>query len=854
MAPRKIIPVDAGWQFGRTDVEKPEFRPVSQFPTNVHLDLLHHKLIPDPFIGKNELDVQWVGEVRAWQYRTSFKTPKLGSQEKAVLAFDGLDTFAEVLLNDKKILETDNMFIPERVDVTALLNEADKDNQLVITFDSAYLRGWERVEQIPEHKWGVWNGDHSRLAVRKAQYHWGWDWGPTLLTCGPWKPINLEVYESRLADLYANVTLDDTLKSAKVELHAETEGKASKVRFELSLGETVLSDTVDVSKGGAVATLTISNPELWYPARYGKQPLYTAKATLLDGNEEVDALSKRIGIRKVELVQKPLEDQPGTSFFFKVNNIPIFCGGSCWIPADNFTPRITKEKYQNWIKLMVEGNQSMIRIWGGGVYEDENLLDACDEQGILVWVDFLFACGNYPCNPEMLQSVEREARANVKIMRHHPSIVIYAGNNEDYQFQESEGLTYDVQDKDPQSWLKSDFPARYIYEYLLVQVCQDLVPATFYHYGSPWGGKTSSDPTIGDIHQWNVWHGSQARYQDFDKLMGRFVSEFGLEAFPSARTIDAALPKGKDDPDRHAQSDIVDFHNKADGHERRIALYLAENIPYVTSPLEQYIYSTQLVQAECLSSAFRLWRRQWKGPGREYCSGALLWQLNDCWPVTSWAICDYYLRPKLAYYTVKRELLPITVGIKRTEHRHPKSKYTRVDVEVSTKLEIWASNFTLDEVKTSCVVKAWDVETAEEVYSETIAASQQLPGNRTTELKTMEVPVKIPNAGLEGRTVVAAYLYQDGKLLARYVDWPQPLKHVHFQQPQSLKAKLSEDGSSVTLSSEVPVKGVALEVDDEAVNFDDNLVDLVPGEEVVIGVTGASKSTTMTTRYLGMRS
>lgn len=852
MAPRKVIPIDADWHFGRADVEGASFLPVAQFPTNVHLDLLHHKLIPDPFIGKNELDVQWVGEVKAWQYRTSFKTPKIGGQEKAILAFDGLDTFAEVLLNDKKILETDNMFIPERVDVTALLKETD--NQLVITFDSAYFRGWKRVEQYPDHKWGVWNGDSSRLTVRKAQYHWGWDWGPTLLTCGPWKPINLEIYESRVADLYASVTVDESLASAKVVLHATTEGKAFKVRFYLSLDQTVLCDTVDVTKeGGAEATFDISNPELWYPVRYGKQPLYTATATLLDGSDEVDAVSKRIGIRKVELVQKPLKGQPGTSFFFQVNNVPVFCGGSNWIPADSFTPRVTKEKYQNWIKLLVEGNQSMLRIWGGGVYEDEHLLDACDEQGVLVWVDFPFACGNYPCWPEMLQSIEREARENVKIMRHHPSIVIYAGNNEDYQYQESEGLTCDVNDKDPQSWLKSDFPARYIYEHLLSQVCQDLVPATFYHYGSPWGGKSSSDPTVGDIHQWNVWHGTQERYQDFDKLGGRFVSEFGMEAFPSAKTIDAFLPKGKDDPDRYPQSDTVDFHNKATGHERRIALYLAENITYDTKPLEQYIYSTQLIQAECLSSAFRLWRREWKGPGREYCAGALVWQLNDCWPVTSWALCDYYLRPKLAYYTVKRELNPITVGIKRSQHYHPKSKYTRVDLDIQTKLEIWASNFTLSDVKIDCVIKAWDVETAEQVYSETIASSQQLSGNQTTELTTMDVPVKTPKAGLEGRTVVAAYLYQDGKLLARYVDWPQPLKHVHLQQPQSLKATLSEDGGSVVLSSDIPVKGVALECEDDTVKFGDNLVDLVPGEEVRVGVTGATKSTVIGTRYLGMR-
>ncbi|KAH6608905.1 glycosyl hydrolase family 2 [Trichoderma cornu-damae] len=852
MAPRTVIPIDADWQFGRADVQGASFLPVSRFPTNVHLDLLHHNLIPDPFIGKNELDVQWVGEVKAWQYRTSFKAPKIGDREKAILAFGGLDTFAQVLLNRSKILETDNMFIPERVDVTALLNETD--NQLVITFDSAYLRGWERVEQHPTHKWGVWNGDSSRLAVRKAQYHWGWDWGPTLLTCGPWKPINLEIYESRLVDVYASVAVEESLASATVVLHAAAEGNASKVRFDLSLDQTALSGTVDVTEeGGAVATFTISNPELWYPIRYGKQPLYTATATLLDGGDEVDAVTKRIGIRKVELVQKPLKGQPGTSFFFQVNNIPMFCGGSNWIPADSFTPRVTRQQYQDWVKLVAQGNQSMLRIWGGGVYEHEGLLDACDEQGILVWVDFPFACGNYPCWPEMLQSIEREARENVKLLRHHPSIVIYAGNNEDYQYQESEGLTRDVRDKDPQSWLKSDFPARYIYEHLLPQVCRDLVPETFYHYGSPWGGKTSGDPTIGDIHQWNVWHGTQERYQDFDKLGGRFVSEFGMEAFPSVRTIDAFLPKGKDDPDRHPQSEVVDFHNKAAGHERRIALYLAENIPYATDPLEQYVYSTQLMQAECLSSAFRLWRREWKGPGREYCSGALLWQLNDCWPVTSWAICDYHLRPKLAYYTVKRELNPITVGIKRSEHRHPKDKYTRVDVQVKTKLEVWASNFTLDDVEIDCVLKGWHAETAEQVFGETIASSRPLSGNQTTELVAIDIPVKTPNVGLEGRTIVVAYLYRDGNLIARHVDWPQPLKHSHLQQPRNLKLRLSDDGGSAILSSDTPVKGVALECEDETVKFGDNLIDLVPGEEVPIGVTGATKSTAIAMRYLGMR-
>ncbi|OLN85397.1 Beta-mannosidase B 2 [Colletotrichum chlorophyti] len=850
MASRTVVPIDKNWQFRQADKEDSKLLDVGQFPTNVHLDLLHHGLIPDPFIGKNELDVQWIGEAQ-WLYRTTFASESVPEGAKAVLAFDGLDTFATVVLNGKTILETDNMFTPERVDVTSVL-KTDGDNELEITFDSAYLRGWKLVEKYPDHKWGCWNGDNSRLAVRKAQYHWGWDWGPTLLTCGPWRPINLEIYESRISDLYFETTVDESLKSAKVVAHATTEGKASKVRFDVSLdGKSLASETVDAKADSDVAaTFQIQDPALWYPVRYGKQPLYTVTATLLSGSDEVDTLSKKIGIRKVELVQRPLKEQPGTSFFFQVNNVPIFCGGSDWIPADNFIPRISKERYYDWIRLLADGNQFMIRVWGGGIYEEEAFYDACDELGILVWQDFMFGCGNYPTWPELLQSIDREARENVKLLRHHPSIVIWAGNNEDYQFAESENLTYDLANKDAESWLKTDFPARYIYEKVLVDVCKDLIPDTFYHFGSPWSGQDTRDPTVGDLHQWNVWHGTQEKYQNFDKLVGRFVSEFGMEAFPSVKTIDAYLPKGKDDPDRYPQSSTVDFHNKADGHERRIALYLVENFRYAPDPLEHFVYCTQLMQAECLASAYRLWKRQWKGPGREYCGGALVWQINDCWPVTSWAICDYYLRPKHAYYTVKREMAPISVGITRKEHKHPRDKYTRVNIDTKTQIEIWGSNLQLEDLTVDLVVKAWDVETGDETYSETVASGVVLPENRSTEMAAFEVPAK--NKGDEGRTVVAAYLVQDGKQIARYVNWPEPLKYLHLQKPKDLKATLAKDDTVVEVSAEVPIKGLALEAEDDAVVFSDNLVDIVPGEVVSIGVKGASKDTKIETRYLGM--
>ncbi|KAK9802298.1 putative Beta-mannosidase [Seiridium cardinale] len=846
MEPRTVTPIDQQWTFKQADKDDSTYLPVAQFPTNVHLDLLSHRLIPDPFIGKNELDVQWIGE-QVWVYRTVFKTPSgAGSSAKAVLAFDGLDTFATVVLNGETILQTENMFLPERVDVSSILRK-DGENELVITFDSAYLRGWKLVEEHPDHKWGCWNGDSSRLAVRKSQYHWGWDWGPALLTCGPWRPISLEIYEARISDLWCDVDVLDSLKTATVKINTAIEGSPAKVRFDVSLNnQSLASQEVE----GADATFTINDPELWYPVRYGKQPLYTIKATLLSDGQEIDSVSKKIGLRKARLVQRPLKEQPGTSFFFEVNNIPLFCGGSDWIPADNFIPRISKEKYHDWVKLVADGNQFMIRVWGGGIYEEQAFYDACDELGILVWQDFMFGCGNYPAWPKLLESIKKEAEENIKLLRHHPSIVIWAGNNEDYQYAESENLTWDQHDHNAEGWLKTDFPARYIYEKILPDACKELIPTTYYHPGSPWGGVDTHDPTVGDIHQWNVWHGTQEKYQNFDKLVGRFVSEFGMEAFPSVKTIDAFLPLDKDDPDRYPQSSTIDFHNKADGHERRIALYLVENMRYAPDPLEQFVYSTQLMQAECLASAYRLWKRQWKGPGREYCAGALVWQINDCWPVTSWAICDYYLRPKHAYFTVKREMAPISVGMTRREHKTPRDKYTRVHIDTKVEVEIWGSNLMLEDLEVDCVVKAWDVETGQETYSKTEVEKLLLPKNQSTEVVAMDVPAS--KKGDEAKTVVASYLIRDGKQIARYVNWPEPLKYLHLQKPKQLKAELSDDTTSVAISAEVPVKGVALECEDDEVKFEDNLVDIVPGEVVIIAVNGAKQSSKITTRYLGM--
>ena len=335
-----------------------------------------------------------------------------------------------------------------------------------------------------------------------------------------------------------------------------------------------------------------------------------------------------------------------------------------------------------------------------------------------------------------------------------------------------------------------------------------------------------------------VWHGTQEPYQNFSSLSGRFVSEFGMQALPHPCTVHSFLPSGSHDLEAYAQSSTLDHHNKADGQERRLALYLVENVRYSPEPLVSYIYSTQLMQAECLSSAYRLWRREWKGPGREYCAGALVWQLNDCWPGTSWAIADYYLRPKLAYWAIKRELAKVTVGMKRrVEHKQGK-KWSRVDVETVYKLEVWASNLGLEKRTVDVKLVAWDVETGEQTSEQVLKQACVLEANRSTEIAELEIPVRRKNREEEARMVLAAYLLQDGKQVARYVNWPEPLKHLHLQKPKALKIRFMDDASVVELEAEVPIKGLALEVPAREVVWEDNGVDVVPGEVVRVGVKG----------------
>lgn len=489
---------------------------------------------------------------------------------KAFLAFDGLDTFATVRFNGKEIARSENMFLPCRVNITEDIKAQGEQHVLEIEFEPALSKAREIEAQHPDHKFICFNGESSRLAVRKAQYHWGWDWGPYLMCCGIWKDVRLEVYTARIAEVRIDMDIAKDYSAVMVKASIDIEAVNGEDQYrcfsvvQMRLGEKVVAGPHKINvpnRGRVTAGLHVKNPKLWMPTGYGDQDLYYVDVLLVnEAGVGLHRQSKRIGIRRVELVQQV--DKHGKSFYFRVNGVDIFCGGSCWIPPDIFLTNITRERYQAWIELMVPANQKMIRIWGGGIYESDAFFDVCDELGIMVWQDFMFACGNYPTFPTMLDSIKEEATSNVRRIRHHPSLVIFAGNNEDYQVQEQSGLTYIYEDKDEASWLKTDFPARFVYESLLPKVIDAECPSIPYHPGSPWGdGKPSSDPTVGDMHQWNVWHGTQEKYQLFDSIGGRFNSEFGMEAFPHIATIKTFVEK---EEDMYPQSRVMDFHNKAD--------------------------------------------------------------------------------------------------------------------------------------------------------------------------------------------------------------------------------------------------------------------------------------------------
>ncbi|GHJ85131.1 hypothetical protein NliqN6_1533 [Naganishia liquefaciens] len=899
-------------------------------PTSVHVELIKRGDIEDPYKGMNEYDVQWVGEAD-WMFRTEITvTAEQAALPYVDLVFEGLDTMCTVKLDGKEILSAENMFIAHRVNIKQHLSESNSSESttysLTLFFPSTYLAAKaieERELKLnrPENydretgKYGkpvtLWNGVSSRCYVRKAQYGWGWDWGPILMTVGPWKDILLEAYTARVDSNRISVVLNEPYDAPQLESTFEVSGQAQGLKADVKLVDKegrIVKEEYDVSLtaegettiGRVKWSFRSGEVDIWWPVGHGAQPLYTLEVVLrkdysnevngyangrvnghanghvnahtngdvngqvnghtnghtnvqFDGHADVARHTSRFGFRSLRLVQEKLEDAPGTSFLFEVNGRRIFCGGSNWIPADNFLTEVTPERYRAWLELMVAGNQNMVRVWAGGIYEPDIFYDLCDELGLLVWQDFMFGCAIYPAFDDLVASVEEEAKQVVKRLRNHPSLALFAGNNEDYQVAEAINLEIDYDDHDA-DFRKTAFPARHFYEKVLPNAVNSLSDVT-YHYGSPWGGKDSRDPTVGDIHQWNVWHGTQEPWHNWDKLAGRFVSEFGMEGYPDIRTVDYWLDGNI--AERFPQSRTICSHNKADGFERRLELYLMENFRHAFD-MESYVYYTQVMQAEVLAAAYRLWRREWRGKGREFTAGALVWQINDCWPTTSWAIVDYFLRPKPAFFAVARELAPFTVGMARKDVQTKEDKHSDVKFKIEQTLEIWGNNSAHTEKQCTLDVVAFDLHTGAVV--EKITRDVTLAANSSTEFWKGLVPGQIVRTKLSEvpKTIVvgARLIDSDGSVLARYANWPEPWKYIQFPDPE-LTITTGADGETLTLSCKRPIKGIILDVADRSTDetdgecrWSDQAIDMMPEDDQVVVAKGL-KGRKVRARYLG---
>ncbi|KAF9800855.1 hypothetical protein IEO21_10274 [Rhodonia placenta] len=829
------------------------------FPSEIHVELMQNGRIPDPFLGFNE-------HKREWLYFCKFPFSR-GNAAHAELLLEGLDTVCDVYLNDTKVLTADNMFrsYSVRPSVVAIqLSDLRVENVLLLHFKSAELAAKELEKRYGRVRAGSANlGDPSRVYLRKAQYGWRYVQGPELMTCGPYRPISLITYTARLSDVHPRVSVSSgpaLLPSLKLNLtiagrvsaaqaaHVvlkDTDGGfvVREAHIPLSITEPRDGDVVEVTDIVSWDLDTVV--ELWWPVGYGKQKLYTLEVVLLGKNNiQLDQQSKRIGFRRIELIQEPLGEADqhgkGTTFLFEVNGVRMFMGGSNWIPAHNFLTQITPERYRAWLTLLRDGNQNMVRLWGGGVYEPDVFYDTCDELGILVWQDFQFACGVYPAHDEFVASVKAEAEDNVRRLRHHPAMALWCGNNEDYQqVLQWGGIT--------------NLPARLIYESVLPSVVAALTdPPLPYHRGSPYGGQDwdTADPTVGDIHQWDVWAGRERPWQEYGRMGGRFVSEFGIPSMPDIRTVDYWLAGNT--KERWAQSKMMAQHNRAGNHERRFAILMNENFR-LTSDLETHVYNTQLMQSEAVSLAYRMWRREWRGRGKEFTAGALVWQLNDCWPVTSWAIADFFLRAKPVYYSIARELAPVSVGIfrrvvKNRENDRPVQFYEfGAFRSVDATIEVWGTNRSLGPRNATLVLKCVDLLsdwTHEDVHQVVL-----LP-NQSTELLSIPCPCPPPSQSSDAPSVtssssvvVAAQLIDPqlsaDKVIARYADWPQPYRHVDVPNP-GLRIKI--DGELIAIDVEKPIKSLLFSTDDENgdknVRWSDNALDVMPGDKQYIQAKG----------------
>ncbi len=634
------------WMF--REVGKTNWLP-ADVPGCVHTDLLSHKLIEDPYYRDNENTSQWIGKTD-WEYRLQFDVPAdLRTRDHLELIWQGLDTYAEVTLNQQPILKSDNMFRIYRLDVKKLINAGQ--NELHVIFRSPINTVLKQLQpEKPALPAANDAFEKTGPYTRKAPYHFGWDWGPRLVTSGIWRPVLLEAWnEIRLTDLYLtteDVTPDRATVIAHISVDAVAPDSITVAIQDLTEHKLDQQQTVNLQPGVNQITLRLElpQPRLWWPNGLGEPFLYQIEATISKNGQLLGRFARMIGIRKLELRQEP--DAWGTSFTFVINDVPVFARGANWIPADNFVTRITPARYEQLLGACRDANMNMIRVWGGGIYEADIFYQLCDQMGLLIWHDFMFACALYPGDPAFLENVAQEARDQIMRLRNHPSIVLWCGNNEIEAGYAEWGWKKQV----PESAWDDYFN---LFHKVLLQACSRFDPTRPYWPSSPSSNlkESPSSQNMGDIHYWNVWHGARP-FQEFQQQFPRFISEFGFQSFPSMATINTFTTPA----DHQLESPVMLVHQKSGRGNHLIREYMLRDYPE-PKDFEALVMLSQILQAEGIKIGVEHFRRI-----KPRCMGALYWQIDDCWPVASWASLDYYGNWKALHYYAQRFYNPVLIS------------------------------------------------------------------------------------------------------------------------------------------------------------------------------------------------
>ncbi len=790
-------------------------------PGVVQMDLIRHGVLPDPFYGTNEDSIQWV-EREDWIYELTFDLPNFDRSKNYELVFEGLDTYAEITFNGEKILEANNMYRRWRVDVARLLRL--EQNHLVIYFKSPLTVNADKLRGTPYHKTAE-NDAHKDEKVsvytRKAPYHFGWDWGPRIVTFGIWRPIHLVEYDEVILDevqIYQE-SLSDTLAALKAQIYyrSSADSNYTFVLKDKNSGEIYASQNILHQNSNEITlNFTINDPKLWWTHNLGVPHLYHFRIEISDSNGVLDAKEIKFGLRTIELIRE--KDNYGESFYFKLNGVPVFMKGANYIPSETMLPRRSRADLDRILNDAKAVNMNMIRVWGGGIYEDDYFYDQCDAMGLLVYQDFMFACSMYPSvDTAFYENVKQEAIENVRRLRNHPSIAIWCGNNEVDNAWHNWGwqVRFLIIGKEAEEMKES---YRRLFLELLPEVIAAHDPQRPYVHTSPLSatGK-SGNLDNGTMHYWKPWNMNDD-FSDYEKNVGRYMNEYGFQSFPEMTTIKQFSTPA----DWSFDSEVMKKHQKSYIGNGRIGKFVDRHYAKPTD-FEDFVYKSQLVQAEGIRAAIHAHRR-----AMPRCMGTVYWQLDDCWPAPSWSSIDYYGRWKALHYALKELYADQLI----------------VPWEANGYLHIQVVNDHLDTLP----VRLWVVSqhlNGRELYR--LEKNVTLAANASQLYALIPIESLLQNAEKE-ETVVHIRLAQGDAALAETLHYFTLPKNLALKTPE-IQMKINEEAKTLTLRAKTLVKGLYLFTEND-VRFENNYFDLLPNETVTIAYQGELSKEGLKWRHL----